>query len=323
MVKLAITPRCCNQGVATSAMVSTVFDGVARHTPEGHAFVRRCQRARLPRGRQPPRRAVRRSRPQGVRGVAVVSQRPSPKSFARAHDRPVGRAERAARRPPGVGHRERTRSGSPADFDIREATVRVALTRMVGAGDLVRSADGYRLSDRLLARQRRQDDAMRPAAAHLGRRLDHVGRSPASAPMPVPALRCEPRCSTSASVNCARECGCDPTTWTRADADVGPGAGHARPRRRRPPSSPPGCGTCRSGSRTGQRLLDDMATATDIPGRFVRRRGHGAPPADRPGAARRTAARRLAGRRAARRPTTTSPPNWSRGATTSELMEAT
>jgi phenylacetic acid degradation operon negative regulatory protein len=49
-----------------------------------------------------------------------------------------------------------------ADFGIREATLRVALTRMVGTGDLVRSADGYRLSDRLLARQRRQDDALDP-----------------------------------------------------------------------------------------------------------------------------------------------------------------
>lgn len=49
-----------------------------------------------------------------------------------------------------------------ADFGIRESTLRVALTRMVGAGDLVRSADGYRLSDRLLARQRRQDDAIDP-----------------------------------------------------------------------------------------------------------------------------------------------------------------
>ncbi|MDT5318563.1 MAG: phenylacetic acid degradation operon negative regulatory protein [Mycobacterium sp.] len=48
------------------------------------------------------------------------------------------------------------------DFGIKETTLRVALTRMVTAGDLVRSADGYRLSDRLLARQRRQDDAMRP-----------------------------------------------------------------------------------------------------------------------------------------------------------------
>jgi phenylacetic acid degradation operon negative regulatory protein len=51
-----------------------------------------------------------------------------------------------------------------ADFGLREPTVRVALTRMVGAGDLVRSADGYRLSDRLLSRQRRQDAAIDPSA---------------------------------------------------------------------------------------------------------------------------------------------------------------
>lgn len=51
-----------------------------------------------------------------------------------------------------------------SDFDIREPTLRVALTRMVGAGDLVRSDDGYRLSERLLARQRRQDDALAPQA---------------------------------------------------------------------------------------------------------------------------------------------------------------
>lgn len=49
-----------------------------------------------------------------------------------------------------------------ADFDIKEPTLRVALTRMVSAGDLVRSEDGYRLSDRLSARQRRQDDAINP-----------------------------------------------------------------------------------------------------------------------------------------------------------------
>lgn len=41
-----------------------------------------------------------------------------------------------------------------SDFGIKESTLRVALTRMVGAGDLVRNADGYQLSDRLLARQR-------------------------------------------------------------------------------------------------------------------------------------------------------------------------
>jgi phenylacetic acid degradation operon negative regulatory protein len=49
-----------------------------------------------------------------------------------------------------------------ADFGLKESTVRVALTRLVSTGDLVRSEDGYRLSDRLLARQRRQDEALRP-----------------------------------------------------------------------------------------------------------------------------------------------------------------
>ncbi len=49
-----------------------------------------------------------------------------------------------------------------SDFGIREPTLRVALTRMVSSGDLVRSHDGYRLSDRLLARQRRQDGALHP-----------------------------------------------------------------------------------------------------------------------------------------------------------------
>jgi phenylacetic acid degradation operon negative regulatory protein len=49
-----------------------------------------------------------------------------------------------------------------AEFDITDAALRVALTRMVASGDLIRSADGYRLADRLLARQRRQDDALAP-----------------------------------------------------------------------------------------------------------------------------------------------------------------
>ena len=48
------------------------------------------------------------------------------------------------------------------DFGIKETALRVALTRLVASGDLVRSQDGYRLADRLLARQRRQDDALNP-----------------------------------------------------------------------------------------------------------------------------------------------------------------
>ena len=38
MVKLALNSVLINQGVANSSMVGTVFDGIARHTPEGHEF---------------------------------------------------------------------------------------------------------------------------------------------------------------------------------------------------------------------------------------------------------------------------------------------
>ncbi len=55
------------------------------------------------------------------------------------------------------------------DFGIKDVTLRVALTRMVGAGDLVRSDDGYRLSARLLARQRRQDAALHPMTREWNR----------------------------------------------------------------------------------------------------------------------------------------------------------
>jgi enoyl-CoA hydratase len=45
MAKLALNSALLAQGVATSAMVSTVFDGIARHTREGHAFVARSVEA--------------------------------------------------------------------------------------------------------------------------------------------------------------------------------------------------------------------------------------------------------------------------------------
>ncbi|KQY58792.1 hypothetical protein ASD11_03930 [Aeromicrobium sp. Root495] len=49
---------------------------------------------------------------------------------------------------------------------VSEQAVRVALTRMVATGDLEREDSVYRLSERLLARQRRQDRALelRPVA---------------------------------------------------------------------------------------------------------------------------------------------------------------
>ncbi|MEV0266112.1 PaaX family transcriptional regulator C-terminal domain-containing protein [Streptomyces sp. NPDC050617] len=47
-------------------------------------------------------------------------------------------------------------------FGIAEGTVRTALTRMVAAGDLAQHDGAYRLTDRLLARQARQDDSRAP-----------------------------------------------------------------------------------------------------------------------------------------------------------------
>lgn len=47
-------------------------------------------------------------------------------------------------------------------FGVSGSTLRVALTRMVAAGDLLRTDGTYRLADRLTERQRRQDEALRP-----------------------------------------------------------------------------------------------------------------------------------------------------------------
>lgn len=47
-------------------------------------------------------------------------------------------------------------------FGIGDTTLRVALTRMVSSGDLQRADGTYQLSARLVDRQRRQDEAIRP-----------------------------------------------------------------------------------------------------------------------------------------------------------------
>lgn len=63
---------------------------------------------------------------------------------------------------PSLTTRELIAAASVVGF--AEPAVRVALSRMTSAGDVVRDEDGrYRLSDRLLERQRRQDRATRPA----------------------------------------------------------------------------------------------------------------------------------------------------------------
>jgi phenylacetic acid degradation operon negative regulatory protein len=155
-----------------------------------------------------------------------------------------------------------------SDFGIREQTLRVALTRMVAAGDLVRSDNGYRLSDRLLNRQRRQDDALHPrthdwdgswvtvvitavgmdarARAALRNTLqikrfgeirEGVWLRPANLDDELPVEVAE-----RARVLHARDD--DPAELTRRLWDLPDWAG------------------------TGRRLLDEMAGARDVPGRF-------------------------------------------------------
>jgi phenylacetic acid degradation operon negative regulatory protein len=71
-----------------------------------------------------------------------------------------------------------------ATFGISESTLRVALSRMVAAGDVLRTDGTYRLSHRLLDRQRRQDEAVHPETrAWRGNWeiavITSIGRSPA------------------------------------------------------------------------------------------------------------------------------------------------
>jgi phenylacetic acid degradation operon negative regulatory protein len=156
-----------------------------------------------------------------------------------------------------------------ADFGIKETTLRVALTRMVGAGDLIRSADGYRLSDRLLARQRRQDDAIDPRVRRwrgdwVVLIVTTVGSDARTRAMLRNALH-------NKRFGELRE-----GVWMRPDnldLDLGDDvAGRVRTLNARD-EAPAGLAAqlwdLSAWARMGHRLLDEMAAAADVPGRFV------------------------------------------------------
>ena len=156
-----------------------------------------------------------------------------------------------------------------SDFGIREPTLRVALTRMVGGGDLVRSDDGYRLSDRLLARQRRQDDALNPATRDWNGDWITVV---------ITAVGTEAR--TRAALRTAlmdhrfgelRE-----GMWLRPDNLDGqlPAIADGRVRVLRTRDDNPEDLACQlwdlaAWSKTGHRLLREMTAATDVPDQFI------------------------------------------------------
>jgi phenylacetic acid degradation operon negative regulatory protein len=155
------------------------------------------------------------------------------------------------------------------DFDLKEPTVRVALTRLVSTGDLVRSADGYRLSDRLLARQRRQDDAMRPQVKPWeGGWTTLVITSVGVEPRTRAALR------TTLQQNRFGEL--REGVWLRPDnlgvalpKDVIPRVRVLCARDDHPAELARRLWDLPGWSRTAERLLDEMATARDTTARFL------------------------------------------------------
>ncbi|MFY2860054.1 PaaX family transcriptional regulator C-terminal domain-containing protein [Mycobacterium sp. THU-M104] len=159
--------------------------------------------------------------------------------------------------------------GLTADFGIKETTLRVALTRMVGNGDLIRSADGYRLSKRLLARQRRQDDAMRPQTrAWRGDWLTLIVTTVGTDARTRAALRTTMHHKRFGEL---RE-----GVWMRPD-NLDPDLGPETLRRGRVLTArdPAPAELARklwdlpAWSDSGHRLLGEMAAATGVPGRFM------------------------------------------------------
>jgi phenylacetic acid degradation operon negative regulatory protein len=190
-----------------------------------------------------------------------------PKSLARMTARSVVLSVLLGAHPAWASAAELVRLTS--DFGIKEATLRVALTRMVSAGDLIRSADGYRLSERLLARQRRQDDAMRPQLRPWhGHWTTVIVTSVGTDPRTRAALR--------TTLHNKRFGELREGVWMRPDnleLDLGAQL-RARVRivqaRDDAPAELAGqLWDLPSWARTGHRLLAEMSKATNVPARFV------------------------------------------------------
>ena len=154
-------------------------------------------------------------------------------------------------------------------FGIKDATLRVALTRMVSAGDLVRSDGGYRLSARLLARQRRQDAALHPVT----RDWDWNWLTLVVTAVGVDA-RSRSRLRTALQQNRFGEL--REGVWLRPDnlADVVPLEARGRVRVLKSRDGAPAELAARlwdlhGWAEVGRRLLRDMDSADDIPTRFA------------------------------------------------------
>ncbi|AQT82577.1 PaaX domain-containing protein, C- domain protein [Mycolicibacterium litorale] len=156
-----------------------------------------------------------------------------------------------------------------ADFGIREQTLRVALTRMVAAGDLVRSDNGYRLSTRLLDRQRRQDDALNP------RTRDWDG-SWLTLVITAVGMDARARAAMRNTLQIKRFGELREGLWLRPDnldeelpAELADRVRVLQARDADPADLAQRLWGLDDWARTGRRLLADMGAARDVPRRFV------------------------------------------------------
>ena len=190
-----------------------------------------------------------------------------PKSLARMTARSVVLSVLLGAHPAWASAAELVRLTS--DFGIKETALRVALTRMVSAGDLVRSADGYRLSDRLLARQRRQDDAMRPQLRPWrGYWTTLIVTSVGTDPRTRAGLR--------TTLHNKRFGELREGVWMRPDnleldldSDIRARLRVMQTRDDAPAELAGQLWDLPSWTRTGRRLLAEMSALTDVPARFV------------------------------------------------------
>ena len=155
------------------------------------------------------------------------------------------------------------------DFGIKETTLRVALTRMVSAGDLVRSDDGYRLSDRLLVRQRRQDVALHPS-------IRDWNRSWITLVVTAVGTDARTRAALRLALQHSRFAELREGVWLRPDNLVAELPDEARGRVRvlrarddAPADLAATLWDLPAWSKTGNRLLRDMDRAAGIPERFA------------------------------------------------------
>ncbi|WP_230987386.1 PaaX family transcriptional regulator C-terminal domain-containing protein [Mycolicibacter heraklionensis] len=156
-----------------------------------------------------------------------------------------------------------------ADFGIKETAMRVALTRLVAAGDLVRSVDGYGLSERLLERQRRQDAALDPQTKRWsGDWLAVV----------ITSIGCDARTRAAlrAGLSDRRFAELREGFWMRPDnleVELGDRlSSYTRlltARDEQPAELAAKLWDLDGWARTGHELLTAMADAEDVPGRFV------------------------------------------------------